>query len=58
MPMDYNEAVIAAQNDGLNNNAIAARYFITVQQVEKILNGETPIKAAGKKKTAADVELC
>lgn len=55
--MDYNEAVRQASEQGLNNNQIAARYNITAAKVKKILSGENPIKAAGKKKEAADVGL-
>lgn len=55
--MDYNAAVIEAQEQGLNTNQIAARYSITAYKVKQILEGKTPIKAAGKKKEAADVDL-
>jgi hypothetical protein len=55
--MDYNVVVKEAHKQGLNNNQIAARYFITAIQVSEILAGNTPIKAAGKKKEAAAVEI-
>jgi len=55
--MDYNIAVKEAHEQGLNNNQIAARYHITAIQVSEILAGKTPIKAAGKKKEAAAVEI-
>lgn len=55
--MDYNTAVKEAHEQGLNNNQIAARYSITATQVSEILAGNTSIKAAGKKKEAAAVDL-